>query len=1204
MASDSSDSDYEPSSSPPDEQDSPAGFRAPAEAVLEPWEEDELDSTRGSPVRFRDVQYLEQVDKRLLTTAQIKKSRLGKIIRDEPALAAAPTTTAEPPSSPKSTTKLSAPSGSSHTEDMDVDAPEEEEEGQAAFGSIEGLTLAEATKRAEAAETGREKPDEDGKGDDDDDEDGEEDEDDTLAAPSFGAAEQALHDSIQSVQDLNTGFDGKRRRWEGFVVIDKERKSKNRSEPAVFVGEPALPGKNINSVPTFHIQQVVGIRTTCVNDWIKGFEDLFPDMCRHAARAISALASVAANPAEVRAISHDPVFRPYLTAAGDNDSFTTIRAAAQAALKRVRPSLRKPDRPVLVNQAATCILLALETDGAAVRSGRGIPKVADPAGSNKKANELYAYRHVGFGAMQICAKILKDLVTSQPTYIPFRRVRGSGTVTVRDEGDRIRVGLPSGSKNRVTITAVLDQSMPDPPPLSHPPVLTFPYLPTDPPDLAGRLLSYRPKISSDHADILVKMVGWLNAVAENEGIREMPSTDVAAVSKRLRYKFQEQPIPLADTNREKRRVAFSVSNYATRGSTIRVGTLIDRQSGGYRLKAGWCIYDEELALAAAAAGNEAYDQTGDMYYAKRIVGMTLDVGEGTLTEGEGMEMLEHPRLVEGQDEFTCLGCGQVKPPSQFPARDPHQALAFSRIFCAECDPFADPEAFSPRFHSFDSLRISIVKETDTTFEDCTPKSLAQQYDGINSFDLASGVAQDAYTDQSLEMVCKPPHLGSLDCVGGLIIDVDKPMVKHAQLDNVVPTLRTTNFALQDGPRQQAGPILTLAAAVPLLDVLKTCPASELGLTPEQASGTIGGLSLLINTSRSMYSKLKLYGSISELYKGRFKLYESYPKEILGEEPVETHLATARLLDSTVAEFIAPASGRAEPGSERWYRDRYSLYSAAKTSKVKRLHLQLKKEAEAVPMYRTFAAAHLPPSEIDEEEVRRIQKVAAEMENHFGITFRRTTCDLRLPIWIGSDEQKKWETTTGKKLTGRDLLGETEARAVRAIYECDRKYRRHPNAEPLEFYVGNLYLELLLEVALGEDEDIFLGQLQMLAEGHPMGGGIGHRIQGRPMTFGIKNARPWSFKEYVLMQRNFLRRSFELTRHFQTKLQRYEEDTPRQAVMLAYAQALVSFLSEHRYTGLSDSAQDKMAEALQIMLGQEIDLLSLWRRRGILPELKK
>lgn len=82
----------------------------------------------------------------------------------------------------------------------------------------------------------------------------------------------------------------------------------------------------------------------------------------------------------------------------------------------------------------------------------------------------------------------------------------------------------------------------------------------------------------------------------------------------------------------------------------------------------------------------------------------------------------------------------------------------------------------------------------------------------------------------------------------------------------------------------------------------------------------------------------------------------------------------------------------------------------------------------------------------------------------------------------------------------------------------RNFRDDPDADPLDGFFGNVLVELYLEMALGEGEDLMLGQAYLLAPSNPFSAGMGHRIQGQPMKFGAKVARPRSLDEYDLKVR--------------------------------------------------------------------------------------
>ncbi|BGP29996.1 hypothetical protein JCM10296v2_001748 [Rhodotorula toruloides] len=168
------------------------------------------------------------------------------------------------------------------------------------------------------------------------------------------------------------------------------------------------------------------------------------------------------------------------------------------------------------------------------------------------------------------------------------------------------------------------------------------------------------------------------------------------------------------------------------------------------------------------------------------------------------------------------------------------------------------------------------------------------------------------------------------------------------------------------------------------------------------------------------------------------------------------------------------------------------------------------------------------------------------------------------------------------LTLEDLLAEAGFRMLRVLDRCDATYRDHPEADPLDGYFGNLLVDLYLQFALGEHEDLLMGKSYLLAKGNAYSAGIGHRLQKRPMTFGVSKTRPTRLKD-----NNF-------------NLQAFASDADRKKAIQAYGHALSHWLKKSRFKSLDADKQEILSAALDAFYASPVyDWLGPWRARVLI-----
>lgn len=78
-----------------------------------------------------------------------------------------------------------------------------------------------------------------------------------------------------------------------------------------------------------------------------------------------------------------------------------------------------------------------------------------------------------------------------------------------------------------------------------------------------------------------------------------------------------------------------------------------------------------------------------------------------------------------------------------------------------------------------------------------------------------------------------------------------------------------------------------------------------------------------------------------------------------------------------------------------------------------------------------------------------------------------------------------------------------------------RYRDVEGADAAEGLFVLFFIDLYIQVMLGEDEDVFGGPVFLLHSGHAFKGGVGHRMQGAPMNLGHKVKCPAGWDDYDL-----------------------------------------------------------------------------------------
>ncbi|BGP34716.1 hypothetical protein JCM10296v2_006538 [Rhodotorula toruloides] len=150
-----------------------------------------------------------------------------------------------------------------------------------------------------------------------------------------------------------------------------------------------------------------------------------------------------------------------------------------------------------------------------------------------------------------------------------------------------------------------------------------------------------------------------------------------------------------------------------------------------------------------------------------------------------------------------------------------------------------------------------------------------------------------------------------------------------------------------------------------------------------------------------------------------------------------------------------------------------------------------------------------------------------------------------------------------------------------LESCDARYRDVEGADAAEDLFVHFFVELYIEVLLGEHEDVFGGPVFFMHAGHAYKGGLGHHIQWRPMKLGHKLPRPSGWADYVLEVRNIVRRHGSSC-HLVASMQAMAADQIRVQLVrnhIATAQAELAH-SQPLFKNVSPEGQQALARVLK------------------------
>ncbi|BGO94771.1 hypothetical protein NBRC10512_005410 [Rhodotorula toruloides] len=1198
-------------------------LRIPRRDLVDYLSDDDLPPSAAKLPTPSDIVYSRQIPQ-----ARLAKSRLVKVLRREPAIGEEETTgevlgPTEGEDEPEGGEEYQdggeamERSSSSAAATVAAEAQVAAQEGDGAPGErVDGASVegeAEGVEERSEPSVGSEQAEEE-----EDDEDDEE--------PSFGPAVQAVH-SIASIAELDRKFEAVRRRSTWFNWNPNLCNTKTKRQPFIMLGDPALKGRNVQSEPTLKIDTLVTIREEAAAGgekkaikyykkenlpaWWNEYPKIFGPLRRESARFISAVLQVCANDSEVDEVMHDSNFDGYRASPGETTLFTAIRNDIEKIFDKDKGDYPEPN---LITKLCALLVDGYEQDGVATSTNGEMPRLSDPSGENHKQ---FAYGAVGVGALIIGVRLLRPHISATSSYIAFKR-NSKLALTMLESEDRIRLGFPraKGQAQRLFLELVTDQAVPPPPPPTQPPLLTFPFLPTDPPDARGRLRSYRPDLSPAHIERAVYVLGWINHVLASMGITALENKQKIEFWKDVRARFYKTPVPRARDfiTFPERRVAYTLHTYAGQGQAIYRGKLIrDDGSGcGERMEGGWRIFDPILAQSAVELGNKIFRETNDYIVAERRMAAHLDLGELVLDENEIETLLEHPRVYVDADTLTCAGCGEAKPLTDFPDADADEVYSYNRILCLACGPATEGDAFSPRYDVFRSLRKIRARE-GIDRSTSTPKSLARDYDGCYGFDFESGMGFDLYSQLPIAIATDEPTVVSLDCVAPMPSQSGF-LVAHGDLRNVVPTLRTTNWAVGNRSRFATEILTTLTALVPVIHHLERT-ASDRTLN-QLEKDALEYAQQLVQDARSANESLRHAEGAFGIFKRLRKVATVSVDDVsFSHDPFADFLAVLSRIEKIHASFIKARPDEEDPlpGTSAFYCKNFEEFSNIDPENLQSSFATadeiLGEHQQLVPVYAPFPESSRPRVTFEsQEEQARVRKLVEAIEKSKKIKqinprfsgFAYLSDGSGWPAFVSPEEIALWEQEQGRKLTLEDLLAEAGFRMLRVLEKCDLKYREHPDADPLDGYFGNLLVDLYLQFALGEHEDLLLGKSYLLAKGNAYSAGIGHRLPKRPMTFGVSKPRPTRLKDYNFNDRNMQRRNWDLTRHFTVQLQAFASDADRKKAIQAYGHALSHWLKKGRFKSLDADKQEVLSAALDAFYASPVyNWLGPWRARGLI-----
>ncbi|BGP01600.1 Proteophosphoglycan 5 [Rhodotorula toruloides ATCC 204091] len=916
---------------------------------------------------------------------------------------------------------------------------------------------------------------------------------------------------------------------------------------------------------------------------------------------IASIAYEAETTEEVEHCLGDPSLASYLDPESDTtDTFGTIRKKVRLTLEG---SFGPREGTSIAGQCGLLLLEAVAKDGHAETpiSDDTLPQLASSSSSGKAANEAFVVGHVGFGSVKLATSLIAPNLRTVDKSAFQRRLGIDHLLSANYQSNgAIALHFPGGRKvKEINIAPSVNLPPPDAP--RSAPLHSFRYRPGDPPDRESRLRLLRPTYTDAQIQRILLVVEHLDSISD--GIVG-PLTAVPSVRenlqfwKKLRSVFIDQVIERYRPQTE--RVLYQayyhsgVQSYQIlRGSLVQDGFGVSASVRGLS-----AIADQALAENVAREGSELLLLCGNRIVAERAMCIAMDVAEKTLTPTEAQELVLRDLIDRGSKVLVCAVCLVPQDASNFwttsqGARDKEGQGV--RVLCKTCSPPYEPPDFVFEFETFASLLEARRREGQPS-PGTTASTLAKEFDGVFNYSRETGYGVDAYTKQRLQISAKGTHgiLGSVDAVLPLPLDEDGTIVKHTDDRNVVFTSRTLNLAMGGHSRHVSEAITTMVCCASLLAHIAASPDSD------EKRKIISAIQKLQVSAQEAYCALR--GATKPFKIFRKAAGSTGPKhlqrvrDVLGKRnPLERFAGIVSAIDTVAGSWISmrPRDDPL-PGSSDWLLA-FEEYKDLNKSVIEQYKTSALQDVGEAVLYKAVTEPAPPLSRL---ERACLASFISDLEETYDFQgFYRIDGEA---VFLSAQEVAEWQAVSRRAMTFDDVLDIAAFRHLRWLWECDKKYRDDPRADTVEASFLRLLQELYLEVALREDIDMLVGPTFIGAQEHPRAAGLGHRVQGRPMTTGAKVVRPKVSADIDLKVRNIGRRLWHPTRNYSVSLQQLDADGVAHNFDIVFA-AVHDWTTSYRFKALSRPEQDLVGRYIKQAQSEGIVAHGPWVSQGMLAK---
>ncbi|GAA5835031.1 hypothetical protein JCM11251_000143 [Rhodosporidiobolus azoricus] len=717
-------------------------------------------------------------------------------------------------------------------------------------------------------------------------------------------------------------------------------------------------------------------------------------------------------------------------------------------------------------------------------------------------------------------------------------------------------------------------------------------------------LSQFPGLAQGPRQAIKNVIGWLDHRRQGQELSHVDDDAVVRASKGFQAFLRSKLTPRGREGRAKWPCAWKVArhyhpNGVLRYCAIRRGKRVWTQPGAGGMQDSTKIVfgtkTDEVAQAAVVLGTDLFDRTADWKLAEREMSHFILTQDDFGIPSEFMDKLLELRQPTAEDEvFTCSSCFEENDIAEIRYAGPLSSFPRDMAICPNC---LLEVSSGTRQNPFRTLRDLLVREgSEKAFQGRSPSELEADFKKHwpTVIDESTGLVVDAYTPSHLKLgfaptnaFKQPANVGLsravLDCVGPLPLASNEPLVKHGDMRNIVPTSPPLNFCIQQDPKHTAG----LTAIRATLSNLRT----SLDFDSPTESPLAKILDFALEQVDEGFRKIVAAAHRYTILYARLAWQQSMRDLLGGSAQLEDFIAGIRLVDQVAEEVILP-SNPAIP----------AIPDEKVAQAAQRLEERNPPRSWDWPHYDACDDIGFDHEDDKAEALKLIEQLRQDLNpTHVFAKFGGGE-----PSFLHPSEMAQLQMELGgRALTFEEGLREARSRWFRRLHGCNQLYNYADGADALKDLFFIFFIELYLELLLGEGEDALSGPVWLMHPTHSFQGGIGHCQQKKPMNHGHSIPRPQSAANYDLGARNMRRRRWS-TRQLIVLLQDSntdKEEEVRKSIFEGMKDYTVVALKERRLAPvLSSDHQETILKALG-NLPEDYDLLLNIRQRGYLDPTK-